>query len=186
AGAASGSGLGRSGRRWRHGRPSVAAADADEAALTSTVARGPDGACVDDSATACGAGLRGRGEVDMNASGAVGIFRDAISDCFEDDAMPLGAALAYYTALSLAPLLVLLMWIAPFLGESRQQEIIEQAQALIGPQAGEAIDMVVQNAEEANARTLAGILGLITLLLGATGVFGQLQHALNLIWDVKA
>jgi len=122
----------------------------------------------------------------MNASGAVGIFRDAISDCFEDDAMPLGAALAYYTALSLAPLLVLLMWIAPFLGESRQQEIIEQAQALIGPQAGEAIDMVVQNAEEANARTLAGILGLITLLLGATGVFGQLQHALNLIWDVKA
>src|SRR5690606_39041432 len=48
------------------------------------------------------------------------------------------------------------------------------------------IDMVVQNAEEANARTLAGILGLITLLLGATGVFGQLQHALNLIWDVKA
>jgi len=115
------------------------------------------------------------------------VAKETVSELFDDDAMTLAAALAYYTALGMSPVLVLLLWIATFAGESTQQRLVEQLQGLVGPQGGEAVKAVVENAEATpGLGTFAGIVSLATLLFSVSGVFGQLQAALNRMWDVKA
>jgi membrane protein len=111
----------------------------------------------------------------------------AVKDFFRDDAMTLAAALAFYAGLSLAPLLVLLLWVSSFLGEGTKDKVVDQLVSMVGPTAGKAIQDLIESAEATpNAGTIAGIIGIVTLALSATGVFGQLQRSLNLIWDVKA
>ncbi len=115
------------------------------------------------------------------------MVRQAGSDFVSDDAMTLGGALAFYTALSLAPLLVILLSLASFLGESTQDRLVQQIEMMVGPQAGEGIQVIIDNAEtRPDLGSFAGIAGLLTLLFSATGVFAQLQAALNRIWDVRA
>jgi membrane protein len=112
--------------------------------------------------------------------------KHAVTDFFDDDAMTLGAGLAFYSALSLAPLLVIALWIASIVSPSAREQIITQLTNLVGPEGGEAIRTIVENAAASpNLGTIAGIIGIATLLFSAAGVFGQLQHALNIIWDVK-
>ena len=100
----------------------------------------------------------------------------------------LGAALAYYTVFSLAPLVVLAIAIAGFvLGhEAAQGQIFDQVRVLIGDQGAMAIQDMVKSAN-ANPATgiFATVVGIVTLLFGASGVFGQLQTSLNIIWGVE-
>lgn len=106
----------------------------------------------------------------------------------DDQAPTLGAALAFYTVFSLAPLLIITISIAGlvFGQEAAQGQIFDQLRGLIGAASAEAVEDVVQNA---NARPATGVLtaivGFVTLLFGASGVFGQLQTSLNAIWDVE-
>jgi membrane protein len=105
-----------------------------------------------------------------------------------DQAPTLGAALAFYTVFSLAPLLVITIAIAGLvLGqEAAQGQIFDQLRLLIGATSAEAVQDVVQNA---NAQPATGVLttmiGFLALLFGASGVFGQLQTSLNAIWGVE-
>lgn len=111
----------------------------------------------------------------------------SVKDFLRDDAMTLAAALAFYAGLSLAPLIVLLLWATSFLGEDTRQKVIDQAIGMVGPKAGGGIRDIIESASESpNAGTVAGVVGIVMLALSATGVFGQLQRSLNLIWDVKA
>jgi membrane protein len=113
--------------------------------------------------------------------------RDTIRDFVDDDAMTLGAALAFYTALSLAPLLVLLVWFASFLGENTQQQLVSQIQGVVGPQAAGAIGGIIASARsQPSAGNFAGLVSLATLFFSVSGLFAQLQYALNRIWDVEA
>lgn len=116
------------------------------------------------------------------------LLKETITE-WQDDKVPLlAAALAYYTVFSIAPLLIIAIAIAgAFFGEEAARgEIIDQIQGLIGQQGAEAIQSMLQNTQQPNANSgLATLFGIITLLIGATGVFGQLQEALNIIWDVK-
>lgn len=113
--------------------------------------------------------------------------RDTVRDFVNDDAMTLGAALAFYTALSLAPLVVLLLWFASFLGDGMQQQLVAQIQSIVGPQAAQAIAGIIASAKaEPSTGNVAGIVSLATLLFSVSGVFAQLQYALNRIWDVEA
>jgi membrane protein len=106
-------------------------------------------------------------------------------DFVADDAMTLGAALAFYTALSLAPLLVLILWAVSFLGESSRQGVVARIEQTVGPQAGQAIGMIISaSSQQQDLRSVAGLLGFVALFFSASGVFGQLQAALNRIWDV--
>jgi membrane protein len=83
--------------------------------------------------------------------------------------------------------LVLLLWLATFAGEDAQQQLIGQLQGLVGPEGGRAVKAVVDNADATpGLGTLAGVVSLATLLFSVTGVFGQMQAALNRMWDVKA
>jgi membrane protein len=123
----------------------------------------------------------------MNAKDGWRITKQAVKDFFKDDAMTLSAALAFYAGLSLAPLVVLLLWVSSFLGADTQERVVNQAVSVVGPGAGEGIRNLIQSAQQSpNAGTIAGIIGIVTLVLAATGVFGQLQRSLNLIWDVQA
>jgi membrane protein len=115
------------------------------------------------------------------------LLRESMREFMDDDALTLGAALAFYTALSLAPLVVLMMWTVGSLGPSTQQQLIEQVVALVGPQAGEAVRSVAENsAARPSVGSMAGIISIVVLIFSATGVFAQLQHAMNLVWDLEA
>lgn len=114
------------------------------------------------------------------------VLKTAVSDFFEDDALTLGAALAFYSALSMAPLIIIALWIASVVSPGARERIVEQITGLVGPEGGEAVRTIVENAAASpNLGTIAGVIGIATLLFSAAGVFGQLQHAMNIIWDVK-
>src|SRR5580704_12316476 len=106
-----------------------------------------------------------------------------------DDKCPqLGAALAYFTVFSLAPLiLILLAFFGLFFGSDHAKEkIIEQLQYLIDPSGIKVIQDIATSTSKPESGLLATTIGIIVGLFGASGVFGQLQEALNTIWGVKA
>jgi membrane protein len=115
------------------------------------------------------------------------LLRKTFSDWSEDKAPELGAALAFYTALSIAPLLVIVLGIAGmFLGEEAAQgEIQTQMQSMVGDEGAKAIGDMIANADKPTEGAIATVLSVITLLFGASGVFGQLQSSLNTIWEVE-
>ncbi len=109
-------------------------------------------------------------------------------NCYLADKAPrLGASLAYYTIFSLAPLLVLVVAIAGFVfGEDAVRgRVVGELSGLIGSQAGQLIETVLANASHRSSNIVATIIGGVTLLFGASGVFGELQDAINTIWEVK-
>lgn len=125
-------------------------------------------------------------ETTMERKSILIMLKEAISDFFEDDAMTLAGALAFYSALALSPLLMLFLTVTSLLGESTQAAMIQRMETVIGPQAGQMVTTVIDNAEQRpDAATIAGILGLAALAFSATGLFAQLQASLNRIWDVR-
>jgi len=98
----------------------------------------------------------------------------------------LGAALAYYTIFSIAPLLLIAIAIAGmvFGREAAQGEILGQLRGVLGPNAAGAIQEMVISAAKPKSSTIATIIGIVTLFFGAGGVLTQLKDALNTIWDV--
>lgn len=105
----------------------------------------------------------------------------------DDKAERLAAALAYYTLFSIAPLLIVAVAIAGFVfgPDAARGRIAEQLQQMFGPQAAGAIQALIASAHRPSAGMTATVVGLCTLLLGATGVFLQIQDAFNAIWHVK-
>src|SRR6059058_2490675 len=112
------------------------------------------------------------------------VFKDAVRDFGDDKAPRLGAALAYYTMFSIAPLLLVVIAIAGFVfgQEAARGQIFAQMRGLIG---AEAVQGMVASAAKPKTGMIATIIGVVTLLLGASGVFGQLKDALNTIWEVE-
>jgi membrane protein len=107
---------------------------------------------------------------------------------FSEDKVPrLGAALAYYTIFSIAPLLLIAISIAGIIFGQRaaQGELLGQLRGVIGENAASMLQQMIANAAKPKTGTIATIVGIVTLLLGAAGVFGQLKDALNTIWDVE-
>ncbi len=100
----------------------------------------------------------------------------------------LGAALAYYTVLSMAPLLVVAVAIAGFIfgDKAARGEIVNQVSSLVGDNIANIIQDLLKAARAQDHGTVASIAGVITLLVGASAVFGELRDSLNLIWDYKA
>ena len=116
------------------------------------------------------------------------LFKTAFEQWYNDGPFQLAAALAYYTLLSLAPLLIILIGIVGlFFGESAAESYIVGAIAgLVGPQSARAVQEIVRNASQQGGGLLATIVGIGLLLFGAGGVVGQLQFSLNTVWGVKA
>lgn len=122
----------------------------------------------------------------MSRLGWIGILlRDTVSEFVEDNAGLFGAALAYYTLFSLAPILIIAVAIAGLVFEEQtaQNEIVAQMEALIGSEGALAIQRLIVRARDSHAGWIASIIGGATLLLGATRVFTNLRTALNVMWN---
>ncbi len=101
--------------------------------------------------------------------------------------MSLAASLAFYTVLSLAPLLIVAVSVAGLVfGEAAARgEITQQLRSLMGPEGGSAIEGILAHAKEPHTNVLGAAIGIVVLLFGASGVFGELQDSLNAVWEVK-
>ncbi len=115
------------------------------------------------------------------------VIKETGTSWSDDHAARLAAALAFYTVLSLAPLLVLAVAVAGFFfGEDAARgQIAGQLAGIVGEQAGKGIQTLLQHANEPEGGTFGSILGIVVLIFGASGVFGELQSALNEIWEVE-
>lgn len=123
----------------------------------------------------------------MQAKQIWSLLKRTGEDWVEDKAARLAAALAYYTVLSLAPLLVVAVSVAGlvFGEDAARGQITAQIQGFVGPEAGEAIQSILAHAKKPSAGIIGTIAGGAVLLFGASGVFGELQESLNTIWEVQ-
>lgn len=114
------------------------------------------------------------------------LLKETGSEWSEDNATRLSAALAFYTILSIAPLLVLSVAVAGLVyGETAARgQIASELASVVGPQAGEGIQTLLVHAKSPEEGALGTAIGLLVLLFGASGVFGELQASLNAIWEV--
>jgi len=112
----------------------------------------------------------------------------AVLEWIDDNALRLSAAMSYYITFSLAPLLLIVIAVAGLAmgNDSARVAIFGQINQLIGPTGAEAIDHILESASKPKTGFVAGVTGVVMLLLGATGVVGQLQDALNTIWQVES
>ncbi|MFL6232445.1 MAG: YihY/virulence factor BrkB family protein [Thermoanaerobaculia bacterium] len=124
----------------------------------------------------------------MNVKPGFGLIKESFQEWQKDGALDLGAALAYYTIFSLAPLLLVALAVAGLLWDRGeiQGQLIAEIQGLMGPQGAQAVQTMLANAGQHGSGVIASILGVATILFGATGVFVQLQNALNRVWNVEA
>jgi membrane protein len=116
------------------------------------------------------------------------VLKDAFNGFMDDRCLKLSAALAYYTVFSLAPLLVLIISLTSiFLGqEAIQGQIFSQLNGLVGNEAAKQIQDMIKNVQLSGQTNTALGIGIVTLLLGATSIFVEIQDSVNLIWRVKA
>jgi len=116
------------------------------------------------------------------------ILKNTFLDFTDDRGLKLSASLSYYTIFSLAPLLLLLISLAGvFFGrEAIQGQVFNEINGLIGNEAAAQIQEIIKNMELSGKTTSAVIIGSITLLIGATTVFVEIQESINMIWKVKA
>ena len=115
------------------------------------------------------------------------LFKQTFKEFGEDKATRLGAALAYYTIFSIAPLILIAIAVAGlvFGQEAAHKEISGQLGGLLGQQGAKGLEEMIKNAGKPKTGTLATIIGAVTLFFGASGVFMQLKDALNTIWNVE-
>ncbi|MBX5459466.1 MAG: YihY/virulence factor BrkB family protein [Steroidobacteraceae bacterium] len=113
------------------------------------------------------------------------LIRDSVLEWMGDRASRKGAALAFYTVFSLAPILVIAIAIAGlFFGEEAARgEIVVQVKSLLGPEGARAVQAMIQSANRPEAGVLATLVGFATLLVGATTALAELKDGLDQIWD---
>jgi membrane protein len=112
------------------------------------------------------------------------MLKDSVRAWLADYAPSMGAALSYYTIFSIAPLLIIVIAIAglAFGAQAASGAIFEQMRGMVGDSGATAIQGLVQSASKPAASVFAALTGIITLVLGATSVLGELQSALDRIW----
>ena len=124
------------------------------------------------------------------AANAFSLLKQTFSEWLADKAPQLGAALAYYTVFSLAPLILVLLAIIGLLFHNDPagawNKLTDQLSAFLDKGAVDMVRNIAQKASQPSKGMLATIIGVLLALFGASGVFGQLQDALNTVWGVKA
>jgi len=115
-----------------------------------------------------------------------GILQEAHKEWQNDGGARMGAALAFYSILSLAPLLVIAVALAGLFFDQAvaREHLMNQVSELVGPEGAAAIEVMLDSGTKEGGK-LATILGIATLVFGASGVFGELQAAMDAVWDVK-
>src|ERR1043165_5053892 len=113
---------------------------------------------------------------------------DSVMSFIEDEALSRGAAIAFYAVTSLAPILLIVIAIAglAFGRDAAQNAISEQFSAIMGKQTAELLQSVIASASKTSSGIIATALGIGMLVITASGVFGEMQAALNTIWKTQS
>jgi membrane protein len=116
------------------------------------------------------------------------LLKLTFSEWTDDNAFELSAALAFYTIFSIAPVLLIAVGVASFFlaPDTATDQIVGEMDTMIGAQGANAVRQVIESSRGFGKGIWAVSVGMVTLITGATAVFGELQSALNQIWDVKA
>ncbi len=114
-------------------------------------------------------------------------FKETYKDWMSDDAFEKSAALAYYSVFSLPGLLIIVITVASLIwsAEYVEQVVAEQIGSAVGSDAASQIQTMIENSRQKSSSTMALIVGIGTLIFGATGVFSQLQKSINNVWEVE-
>lgn len=113
-----------------------------------------------------------------------GVARDTVSDWITHNASSLGAALAFYTLFSIAPILVIAMAVAGYVfgPNVAETQVLGEMRGLLGDAGAKAVQSLLASAHQSGVKGIAAAIGIVTLLIGATSVFGELQSTLDYIW----
>jgi len=125
---------------------------------------------------------------EVRPQGKLALLRQTVKQFREDDCTTMGAALAYYTTFSIAPLLLVVIAVAGIFleREAVEGQLYGQIRGLVGSPAAEQVSTIVRNAsQDKSTGVLGSVIGLLAVLFGATTAFAQLQAALNRAWQVK-
>jgi membrane protein len=124
----------------------------------------------------------------MRLKGFWEILKEAGHGFYKDQVPKLSASLAYYTIFSMGPMMIVIIFLANMFWERKEVEggIYNQVRQLVGDKAALQIQEVMQNASISGNNTLTATVGFITLLIGATTVFAEIQDSINAIWKLKA
>jgi membrane protein len=116
------------------------------------------------------------------------VLKGAFSGFIDDNAVKLSAALSYYTIFSIGPMLVIAMSLAGFFygQEAVQGKLFGQIRGLLGTEAAAQVQSIIQNIQATESGTLGTIIGGVILLIGATGIFIEIQDSINYIWSLNA
>ena len=116
------------------------------------------------------------------------LLKETLQGCTADDVMTKAAALALYSALGLAPIVLLVLAVTAWIGPGTEDAVIRQVESIVGSQAAKGVSQVVKSTKEEQQHqasgTLSAIVGLVTVLFSVSGIFAQLQASLNDIWGV--
>lgn len=116
------------------------------------------------------------------------ILRQSFTEFDNDNGMKLSASLSYYTIFSLGPVLIIVISLAGILfgREAVEGKIYYQINGLVGNQAALQIQDIIRNIQETQLGTGGAVFGVIVLIIGATGVFTEIQDSINYIWSIRA
>lgn len=116
------------------------------------------------------------------------VFRQAVTEFLADNGMKLSASLSYYTVFSLGPVLIIIISLAGiFFGrEAVRGKLFFQINGLVGNEAAIQIQQIIQNIEQSQMSASGAVFGVIALVVGATGVFAEIQDSINYIWSLRA
>jgi membrane protein len=115
------------------------------------------------------------------------LLRAAARQWWQDDVFQFAAALAFYTIFSMAPIVMIALWIAgiAFGTDAATRALVEEVGVLIGPNGAAVVESVIEGVSQSKGGLVSSVLAVGTSILGSTAVFAQLQKALNRIWDVE-
>jgi membrane protein len=121
------------------------------------------------------------------AANAWALVKDTVTGFIDDSALSRGASIAYYTLFSIAPVLLIIVAIAGlvFGRDASEGAIVGQLSGLMGDSTAKALEEMIKSADKRDAGIVATIVGVVVLIVTATGVFGEVQSALNAIWKAK-
>src|SRR5258706_3933885 len=135
-----------------------------------------------------GSAMEGKPKTRGRASTLVELAKKSVTAWINDYAPSMGAALAYYTLFSLAPLLLLVISVASvvFGADAARGEVVAQFGSLIGKEGAVAIEGLLKSASQPAPNLTASAISIVTLFIGATSIFAELQSDLDRIWRVPA
>lgn len=115
------------------------------------------------------------------------VIKDSFSGFAEDKVLKLSGALAYYTIFSMAPLLIVIIFLLSiFFGRSdTEKSIYNQIESFVGSDTALQLQQIITNASLEGKSNIAVVIGIITLIIGATTVFAEIQESINMIWGLK-